>query len=158
MAWRKARTCAAHSRKAIEKAAGDLARASGRNTIAGTLAGEIRGHAGATAETVFAWPNLAKALWIGAAWLLVSLLGAALIGTKALALAVGFPVIFALAWAARALAGNGLFVDFGIEYVIFALLTGLLVSNTIGTPRWLRPAVQTEFYIKTGLVVLGAGL
>jgi uncharacterized integral membrane protein (TIGR00698 family) len=32
------------------------------------------------------------------------------------------------------------------------------VSNTVGVPGWLKPAVQTEFYIKTGLVILGAGL
>ena len=51
-----------------------------------------------------------------------------------------------------------MFVNFGIEYVIFALLLGLLISNTIGTPSWLKPAVQTEFFIKTGLVILGASL
>ncbi len=71
---------------------------------------------------------------------------------------IGLPVVFALAWLARFLAGNGLFVDWGIEYVIFALLLGLLISNTIGTPEWLKPAVQTEFFIKTGLVILGASL
>jgi len=38
------------------------------------------------------------------------------------------------------------------------LLLGLLISNTIGVPEWLRPAAQTEFFIKTGLVILGAGL
>jgi uncharacterized integral membrane protein (TIGR00698 family) len=59
---------------------------------------------------------------------------------------------------ARLLAGNGLFINWGIEYVIFALLLGLLISNTIGTPDWLKPAVQTEFFIKTGLVILGASL
>ena len=51
-----------------------------------------------------------------------------------------------------------MFVNWGIEYVIFALLLGLLISNTIGTPAWLKPAVQTEFFIKTGLVILGASL
>ena len=66
--------------------------------------------------------------------------------------------MFALAFLARLLAGNGLFVDWGIEYVIFALLLGLLISNTIGTPEWLKPAVQTEFFIKIGLVILGASL
>ena len=30
------------------------------------------------------------------------------------------------------------------------------MSNTIGVPAWLKPAVQTEYYIKTGLVILGA--
>src|SRR5204862_7638468 len=84
--------------------------------------------------------------------------GIALLGRQVAPFVVGFPVVCLLAWAARLLAGNGLFVDWGIEYVIFALLLGLLISNTIGTPEWLKPAVQTEFFIKIGLVVLGAGL
>ena len=41
--------------------------------------------------------------------------------------------------------------------MIFALAFGLLVSNVIGVPAWLREAARTEFYIKTGLVILGAG-
>jgi uncharacterized membrane protein YadS len=32
----------------------------------------------------------------------------------------------------------------------------MLISNTVGTPKWAMPAVQTEYYIKTGLVLLGA--
>ena len=62
------------------------------------------------------------------------------------------------AWLSRFLAGNALPGDWGIEYVIFALVVGLLISNTVGLPEWLREAVQTEYYIKTGLVILGAGL
>lgn len=27
--------------------------------------------------------------------------------------------------------------------------------NTVGVPQWLKPAVQTEFYIKAGLVIMG---
>jgi uncharacterized membrane protein YadS len=81
-----------------------------------------------------------------------------LIGGNVGAFLVAFPIVFILAWIARMLAGNGLFVEYGVEYVIFALFLGLLISNTIGTPAWLKPAVQTEYYIKTGLVILGAGL
>ena len=147
-----------NDRKAIEAAAGQLAKVAGRNTVAGTLATEIRGHAAATPAKVFAWPNLSKALWIALAWAAVAATGVLLIGGKAGAFLAGFPAVFALAWLARVLAGNGLFIDYGVEYVIFALLTGLLVSNTLGVPAWLKPAVQTEFYIKTGLVILGAGL
>jgi hypothetical protein len=51
-----------NDRKAIEAAAAQLAKVAGRNTVAGTLAAEIRGHAAATPAKVFAWPNLAKAL------------------------------------------------------------------------------------------------
>ena len=36
------------------------------------------------------------------------------------------------------------------------LVVGLIVSNTVGTPVFARPAIRTEFYIKTGLVLLGA--
>ena len=147
-------------RKAIEKGAGDLAKAGGRNTVAGSLGGEIRGHAAATADSkVLTWANLSKVVGIGVIWLVVATLGIWFIsGRVAPAFLIGFVVVFVLAWLARFLAGNGLFIEYGIEYVIFALLLGLLISNTVGLPGWLKPAVQTEYYIKTGLVILGAGL
>lgn len=43
-----------------------------------------------------------------------------------------------------------------LEYAFWALLIGLLISNTVGVPNWLKPAINTEFYIKTGLVLMGA--
>jgi uncharacterized integral membrane protein (TIGR00698 family) len=70
--------------------------------------------------------------------------------------AVGFPVVFLLAFVAQLIAGNARVSGWGLEYVIFALLLGLAISNTVGVPQWLREAVRTEFYIKTGLVILGA--
>jgi uncharacterized membrane protein YadS len=45
-----------------------------------------------------------------------------------------------------------------LEYVIFGLGLGLLLNHTIKLPDWLRQAVRTEFYIKCGLVILGAGI
>jgi uncharacterized integral membrane protein (TIGR00698 family) len=42
-----------------------------------------------------------------------------------------------------------------LEWAFWALIVGMLISNTIGTPGWLKPAVRTEFYIKTGLVIMG---
>jgi len=147
-----------NDRAAIEKSAGDLSKAGGRNTVAGSLGAEIRGHAGAAGSKVFSAANLNKGLTIGIAGLIIGAVGFALIGGKVGAFVLGFPLVFILAWLARMLAGNGLFVEYGVEYVIFALLLGLLISNTIGTPAWLKPGVQTEYYIKTGLVILGAGL
>jgi uncharacterized membrane protein YadS len=46
----------------------------------------------------------------------------------------------------------------GLEYVIFALAIGLFVGNVVGVPAWLREAVRTEYFIKTGLVILGASV
>ncbi len=42
-----------------------------------------------------------------------------------------------------------------LEWAFWALFIGLLIANTVGTPKWLKPAIRTEFYIKTGLVVFG---
>ena len=70
----------------------------------------------------------------------------------------GFPVIYLLGSAAQIAAGNAAVASWGFEYVIFAFAFGLLVSNTIGVPGWLKEAAQTEFYIKTGLVILGASI
>ena len=42
-----------------------------------------------------------------------------------------------------------------LEWAFWALLIGLLIANTVGVPDWLKPAIKTEFYIKTGLVIMG---
>jgi len=47
---------------------------------------------------------------------------------------------------------------YNLEPPLVALGLGLAVSNTIGVPQWLSPALRVEFYIKTGIVLLGAGL
>jgi uncharacterized integral membrane protein (TIGR00698 family) len=67
-----------------------------------------------------------------------------------------FLVLFVLSALAFAIANEHTLRAYGISYAFWALIIGLLVSNTIGTPPWLRPAVRTEFYIKTGLVIFGA--
>ncbi len=44
-----------------------------------------------------------------------------------------------------------------IEYVLWAILYGLLISNVVGIPGVFRPGVATyEFWLKAGIVLLGA--
>ena len=47
---------------------------------------------------------------------------------------------------------------YNLEPPLVALGLGLLLSNTVGAPRWLEPGLRVEFYIKTGIVLLGASL
>jgi len=68
----------------------------------------------------------------------------------------GFAVVFALAILAFLLSAQATMKAYGIGYAAWAIAIGLLISNTIGTPKWVKPAVQTEYFIKTGLVLLGA--
>ena len=43
-----------------------------------------------------------------------------------------------------------------IEYVLWAIVFGLLVSNTVGVPAIFRAGVDTyEFWLKIGIVLLG---
>ncbi len=66
-----------------------------------------------------------------------------------------FPALFLLALLANLIATQKQVSDLKLEYVLWALLLGLIISNSIGTPRWLRPAVLGEQYIKLGLVLFG---
>jgi uncharacterized integral membrane protein (TIGR00698 family) len=102
--------------------------------------------------------NLGKAAQAALTVFLLAAIGIALQGGNLGQYAAGFLVIYALAFIALVLAGNATVHRWGLEYVIFALLIGLFISNGIGVPPWLREAVRTEFYIKTGLVILGAGV
>ena len=44
-----------------------------------------------------------------------------------------------------------------IEYVLWAILIGLLITNTVGLHPIFRPGVQTyEFWLKVGIVALGS--
>lgn len=62
--------------------------------------------------------------------------------------------IFALAVVVRLISAEFTLNRY-LEWAFWALLVGLLISNTIGTPNWMKPAVKTEYYIKTGLVIMG---
>ena len=88
------------------------------------------------------------------AWLL-SAVGVAIQGNDVRRYTPGFLVVFALAWASLVLAGHATANAWGIEYVIFALVLGLVVNHA-GAPAWIRAAARTEFFIKTGLVIMGA--
>jgi len=44
-----------------------------------------------------------------------------------------------------------------IEYVLWAIIFGLIIANTVGVPEVFRPGVDTyDFWLKTGIVLQGA--
>ena len=44
-----------------------------------------------------------------------------------------------------------------IEYVMWAIIFGIVIANTIGLPKIFRPGVATyEFWLKAGIILLGA--
>jgi uncharacterized membrane protein YadS len=99
------------------------------------------------------WPGL-----LGAAVVLTLLggLAATLRGYRIEKFLLAFPAVLLLALLAMLMAKQATMEALGLEYVLWAVLLGLLISNTIGTPNSWRPAVMGELYIKLGLVFLGA--
>ena len=90
-----------------------------------------------------------------AAFAVLFTLGNACEGKKPVKFLMAFVGMFALVSVVRVLSAEATFHHY-LEYAFWALLLGLVISNTVKTPEWLKPALRTEFYIKTGLVILGA--
>jgi len=47
---------------------------------------------------------------------------------------------------------------YNLEPPLVALLLGMVISNFIGLPRWMDTGFRVEYYIKVGIVLLGATL
>ena len=95
-------------------------------------------------------------LMLGLGLALITALAAQAMGGSLIQHQAGFFALFLLAVLSYLLANQTGIRAAGVGYAFWALLLGLLISNTAGTPEWLMPALRSELYIKTGLVLLGA--
>lgn len=68
----------------------------------------------------------------------------------------GFVVVYIFTVLAFMLGSQAISKQYGLGAEAWAIILGMILANTIGTPKWVLPACQVEFFIKTGLVLLGA--
>jgi uncharacterized integral membrane protein (TIGR00698 family) len=108
--------------------------------------------------TVLTLNNLLLITGIGVIFLVISSVSISLSGGNVDRFVRGFALIFVLAIISLIVAGNKTINYYGIEYVVFALVTGLLIGNLVSLPPWLKESARSEFFIKTGLVILGTGI
>lgn len=71
---------------------------------------------------------------------------------------LGFPVVYLITVVAYLIGNYGPWRHYGFNDVIWALVIGLIISNFFKVPEFLRSAIKTGLYIKTGLVLLGASI
>jgi len=107
---------------------------------------------------VFTPSNILLIAIIGLMFFLLSFIAAAASGGSIKKYAAGFSVIYIIAVISLIVAGNKTINYYGIEYVVFALLIGLVLNNVFQLPSWLKDAARSEFFIKTGLVILGTSI
>jgi uncharacterized membrane protein YadS len=93
-----------------------------------------------------------------AAWLAVFSLALSALGHRARDFVPAFVIVYVLSLAVFVLGQWETANYYGLEAPLLALALGLVLSNGVGLPRWLDAGFRVEFYIKTGIVLLGATL
>lgn len=70
----------------------------------------------------------------------------------------GFIIVFVASLAIFYLSGWEFMKRYDLGAPLLALAIGLIIGNLFRLPKWLDTALRTEYYIKTGIVLLGATL
>jgi uncharacterized integral membrane protein (TIGR00698 family) len=83
---------------------------------------------------------------------------ASFIGQKPKAFIPSFIFVFILSAIIYAAGNWDQASHYNLEPPLVALVLGLIISNLTGLPRWLDAGFRVEFYIKLGIVLLGATL
>lgn len=100
-------------------------------------------------------PNLLRIVYIFLVFALLAWIAIKLTGKATSRFFGSFIIIALLAILAQVISTHTSVKALSLETVFFSVLIGLLISNTMNIPEWMKQAVQSEFYIKTGLVLLG---
>jgi uncharacterized membrane protein YadS len=145
----------------------------GLGIILGSLALYATGHAPLLGRLAVkqpsGWTSLAPVFeHLSSSWRWYLLLYLAFLGVFTATIAVmglrvsrfipGFTVIFAASVLILLLSGSRTARDYNLEAPLLALLLGLAAGNALEMPAWLDTSLRTEYYIKTGIVLLGATL
>jgi uncharacterized integral membrane protein (TIGR00698 family) len=102
--------------------------------------------------------NMARYLTQFALWLAVFAAALSALGYKAREVVPSFVLLYLLAVLVIASGQWDEANRYNFEPPLLALALGLVISNGIGLPRSLDAGFRVEFYVKTGIVLLGATL
>jgi uncharacterized integral membrane protein (TIGR00698 family) len=108
--------------------------------------------------TAYFSKNGVKYLALLGAFLVLFTIVISFIGQKAKAFIPSFIFIFILSTIIYTIGNWDQANKYNLEPPLVALLVGLIISNVIGLPRWLDAGFRVEFFIKLGIVLLGATL
>jgi uncharacterized integral membrane protein (TIGR00698 family) len=102
--------------------------------------------------------NVGGILFLFVFFLVSFAIGANVMGYNVRKFTMGFTVIFVLSVIMTILGSNKFMKDMQLETPLLALVFGMLVSNLVKLPDWFQEALRTEYYVKTGIVLMGAVL
>ncbi|MBC8016016.1 MAG: putative sulfate exporter family transporter [Sporomusaceae bacterium] len=79
-------------------------------------------------------------------------------GYKVKNFAISFTVLYILSMIVTIFGSNSFMKTYQLETPLLALAVGMIGGNLIKLPPWFREGLRTEFYVKTGIVLMGATL
>jgi uncharacterized integral membrane protein (TIGR00698 family) len=91
-------------------------------------------------------------------WLAIFTVALTALGHRARDFIPSFAILYVLSVAIFVLGQWDKANTYNLEPPLVALALGLVLSNIVGIPRWLDSGFRVEFYVKTGIVLLGATL
>ena len=89
-------------------------------------------------------------------WLVLFGVTAAIMGAKLKEFVPAFIFLYIGSLIMFAIAGWASATQFNLEAPLVALIIGLIIANVFRLPAWMDSAFRVEYFIKTGIVLLGA--
>jgi uncharacterized integral membrane protein (TIGR00698 family) len=91
-------------------------------------------------------------------WVLIFTAATAILGHKPAEFIPAFLLLYLISLVIFSLGQWDQANKYNLEPPLVALVVGMLISNLVGLPRWLDAGFRVEFYVKVGIVLLGATL
>jgi uncharacterized integral membrane protein (TIGR00698 family) len=91
-------------------------------------------------------------------WIIIFTAATTILGHKPGAFIPAFILLYAISLVIFSVGQWDQANKYNLEPPLVALAVGILISNLIGLPRWLDAGFRVEFYVKIGIVLLGATL
>ncbi len=101
--------------------------------------------------------------WIGYVvnyifWAAVFTISSAILGFRPREFLPSFTFVYVVSVLIFLVAANKVVHNYNLEPPILAVIVGLILSNVFRFPKWMDAGFRVEYYIKTGIVLLGATL
>ena len=89
-------------------------------------------------------------------WMTLFGVSCSIMGIKLKEFIPSFIFLYVLSMAIFSVAGWVNAAKFNLEAPLVALVAGLIISNVVSLPKWMDSAFRVEYFVKLGIVLLGA--
>jgi uncharacterized integral membrane protein (TIGR00698 family) len=128
------------------------------STFIKTIAVSIPNWTNLSETSAYLSNNIANIVMLYVCFLAVFSFAIKILGYDLKRFVVGFTVLYALSVLVTIFGSWSVAKKYNLEAPLLALALGLILGNFITVPRWLDEALKTEFFVKTGIVLMGATL